>query len=77
MDKNAIVRQVSELCNKCQWEDQCGCDNICGCEDYTPLADEEMDYILEEEYRTVLKERVEDYDELLSEMRGEMEVKEI
>ncbi len=58
-------------CCRCYWNDQCcnGCneEQEC-CEDFTPILEEDWDYIAEREYESNLRDRVNCYQELLDEM---------
>lgn len=54
---------IKNSCKGCMWEDQCG--NRGRCEYYYNILKEEE--MLEEEFNQELKERIEEYDEIIAE----------
>jgi hypothetical protein len=70
--KEENLRQANGQANccKCYWNDQCcnGCnaEQEC-CDDFTPLYEEDWDYIIISEYESDLRDRFECYQELLDE----------
>lgn len=72
-----IDNNYIRTCCTCYWNDQC-CSGGCNmeqedCDDYTPIFIDEIDrlnYIEKFEYNEDLKDRINEYDELIREMGG-------